>query len=430
MTTGTNAGHFVQNPRHAHWCIAFVALVLLAISSACFAAQVNVVFKAGSCLAERDRILLGAGGARVNRVDALRVVTASLPDAEAWRALQKRSEVALVEEDAVALASDESQAEGRATRSSSSAVGAGIATGVDRIDAEPALSANTGAGVLVAVLDTGIDLLHPDLTGALLRDSRGNVVGCAAISGLASVQDDNGHGTHVAGTIAAKYTAGGVVGVAPGVKLMPVKVLDHTGSGSYSSITAGIVWAADHGAKVLNMSLGGTAASNTLQAAVTYAANRGVQIVCAAGNNGAEKVAGASTVGYPARYAQCIAVGAWLDTDGKPGGLGPQINWGFDDTLAPFSATGPEVDIVAPGVAIRSTWPGGGYNVMSGTSMATPHVTGVMARILAASAVSPRTVLTTRYTEALPGYTAAQVGAGLVRARSMAAKALIYRRGW
>jgi len=224
------------------------------------------------------------------------------------------------------------------------------------------------AQTVVAVVDTGVDYNHSDLSSVLYRDAGGTVIGYNAITGTANAADDQGHGTHCAGTIAARINNGvGVAGIAGWnplmagadnyVKIMPVKVLDSSGSGSDSSVASGIIWAADHGAKVISLSLGGAGSSTTTSNAVSYAWNKGCTVIAAAGNSGV------STPFYPAAYSNVISVGA---TDGS-------------DTLASFSNYGSWVKVAAPGVGIYSTYVGGGYASMSGTSMATPHVAGLAA---------------------------------------------------
>lgn len=226
------------------------------------------------------------------------------------------------------------------------------------------------AQTVVAVLDSGVDYNHPDLNGVLYRDGNGTVVSYNALNGTTNAADDQGHGTHCAGTVAAQINNGvGVAGVAGWnpviagsddyVKVMPVKVLDSTGNGSDSSVANGIIWAADHGAKVISLSLGGAGSSTTTYNAINYAWNKGCVVVAAAGNNGV------STQFYPAAYPNVISVGA---TDGS-------------DTLASFSNYGSWVKVAAPGVGIYSTYKGGGYASMNGTSMATPHVAGLAALI-------------------------------------------------
>jgi len=232
--------------------------------------------------------------------------------------------------------------------------------GINRIDAELVHQDNNkGAGVKVAIIDTGIDLDHPDLTVA------GNVT---FVAGTANGDDDAGHGTHVAGIVAALDNTIGVIGVAPEADLYAVKVLDSSGSGWMSDVVRGIDWASANEMKVINMSLGG-GASSTLETACNNAWNNGsgIVLVAAAGNSGNRSGTG-DTIGYPAAYASVIAVAA---TDQS-------------DLRARWSSTGPDLELSAPGVSIYSTYMNGGYATMSGTSMASPHVAGVAALALAA----------------------------------------------
>ncbi len=224
----------------------------------------------------------------------------------------------------------------------------------------------------VAVIDTGIDLQHPDL----------NVVGgvnCLVVTGCVSGgDDDNFHGTHVAGTIGAIDNNVGVVGVAPGVRLWAVKVMDNTGVGSLSSIISGLDWVTANAAtiEVANMSFGAPGISQALFDATQSAVNAGVAIAVAAGNSHVS-AAGIS----PASFNNVLTVSALADFDGASGGLGaPTCTADQDDTLADFSNFGP-VDITAPGVCIASTVPVelGSYGVLSGTSMASPAVAGALA---------------------------------------------------
>ncbi len=225
----------------------------------------------------------------------------------------------------------------------------------------------------VAVIDTGIDSDHPDL----------NVVGGVnCVPGETSWEDQYGHGTHVAGTIGALDNGSGVVGVAPGARLWAVRVLDANGEGEFSDVICGVDWVTAHAdtIEVANMSLGGegevTGCSNGgFQQAICQSVAAGVTYVVAAGNSGV------NASGFvPAAFPEVITVSAIADTDGIPGGTGPSsIFYGADDTLATFSNYGSAVDIAAPGVNIQSTWLNGGYNVSSGTSMASPHVAGAAA---------------------------------------------------
>jgi subtilisin len=208
----------------------------------------------------------------------------------------------------------------------------------------------TGSGVKVAVIDTGI-YLHSDLSVAGFVDK---------VSGKSSAYDDNGHGTHVAGTVAALNNSAGVVGVAPGVSLYGVKVLDRRGSGAYSTIASGVDWAVSNGMNAANLSLGGPSDSATLHASVTAAKAANVVLVVAAGNDGAN--AGTS---YPGGYdGEVITVSAWDSAT---------------STFPSWSNYGSVVDVAAQGVDVCSTNKSGSYEKMSGTSMAAPHVAGAVA---------------------------------------------------
>lgn len=213
-----------------------------------------------------------------------------------------------------------------------------------------------GGGVDVAVLDTGADLTHPDLSPNL-------AAGVNILDPRRPPRDDNGHGTHVSGIVAAALNQLGVVGVAPKARIRPVKVLDRDGGGSLSDIVAGLDWCVRNGIRVANLSLGSPQGNATFADAVARASSAGVVLVAAAGNEGPYP----ETVGYPARYPQVIAVAATTQ----------------QDVVAEYSSRGPEVDLAAPGDQITSTWPGGEYRESSGTSMAAPHVSGVVALMLA-----------------------------------------------
>jgi subtilisin family serine protease len=231
-----------------------------------------------------------------------------------------------------------------------------------------------GQGIRVAVIDTGIDYTHPDLGGGFGPGFK-VIGGYDFINGDGDPMDDYGHGTHVAGIIAANGT---LKGVAPGAKLLAFKVLGADGSGPYSAVIAGIDRAVDpdqdpatdDGAQVLNMSLGGPGdPDDAISQAVDTAVNAGVVCVVAAGNLGSNY----STLGSPGCARKALTVGASDDLD----------------AMAYFSSRGPsrpdlaiKPDLTAPGVSITSTVPGGGYQSMSGTSMATPHVAGAAALLL------------------------------------------------
>lgn len=219
--------------------------------------------------------------------------------------------------------------------------------GIDALGANDVWNSFRGNGIDVAVIDTGIDLDHPDLRV---------LPGVTYVLRTRSADDDNGHGTHVAGIIAALDNTIGVVGVAPNANLYPVKVLNSKGSGYLSDVVKGIEWAIGNQMDVINMSLGADSGSSAMETVLEAAESAGIITVAAAGNDGA-------AVDYPGAYDSTLAVGA-VDVSLK---------------LAYFSSIGPQVDIVGPGVNVYSTYKGGTYKALSGTSMATPHLAGLAA---------------------------------------------------
>lgn len=228
--------------------------------------------------------------------------------------------------------------------------------GIARIDAPSAWASSTGTGVKLAVVDTGIDLDHKDLQPNIAG-------GVNTINPLKSPNDDNGHGTHVAGVAGAINNTIGVVGAAPSVRLYAVKVLNRSGTGFLSDVIEGLTWCIDRGMQVVNLSLGSNSDNLSFHEAITAVYNAGITQVAAAGNNGDGYGTGTGQVTYPAAYAEVIAVTATDSTD----------------KLALFSSYGLAVDLAAPGVSIYSTWYDGYYKTLSGTSMAAPHVAGVAA---------------------------------------------------
>lgn len=260
--------------------------------------------------------------------------------------------------------------------------------GVQRINIGGAKE--TGNGVNVGILDTGVDLRHPDLA----KNIKGSY---NAISDIASASDDNGHGTHVAGTIGALRNGLGVIGVAPRVNLYAVKVLNEKGSGKLSALIDGVSWCVEKGIKIVNMSLSSSIENQTFRDMIQGARKAGITMVCAAGNRGP----GSNSIGYPAKYVECIAVAAIDD----------------EDKIANFSSRGREIAIVAPGVDILSTWPGRKYRKSTGTSMAAPHVTGAVALLLEADpSLSPSDIKSILQASADPldGVNADQQGAGVL----------------
>jgi subtilisin family serine protease len=226
------------------------------------------------------------------------------------------------------------------------------------IDTLPGWDVSKGSSdVLVAVIDTGVDLDHLDLQNRVVQ-------GLNVIDPEKPPIDDVGHGTHVAGVISALVNnEEGVAGISWYNNILPVKVLDETGAGSTYSVAQGIIWATDQGAKVINMSLGNYAEAKFLHDAIRYAFDRDLVLIAASGNDNTEQP------GYPAAYPEVFAVAA-TDAEGRK---------------APFSNYGDYIDVAAPGVSIASTYPGNHYAALSGTSMASPHVTALAALIRSAN---------------------------------------------
>jgi subtilisin len=260
-------------------------------------------------------------------------------------------------------------------------------TGVRRILAATGSSVREASGVNVAVIDTGVQLDHPDLNAE-------DGIDCVDPGTPAS--DEHGHGTHVAGTITARNDGTGVVGVAPGTKVYAVRVLDAYGNGTFSQVVCGIDWvtanASALGIRVANLSLGGfgpplapcETTTDVMHIAICNSTAAGVNYVVAAGNAGQGFDLAAQPV-VPAAYPEVLTVTALTDWDGAPGAAGPDpIGYFPDDQPAFFTnyastQAGQAHTIAAPGVAIRSTWPGSTYRRLDGTSMAAPHVAGLMA---------------------------------------------------
>ncbi|MCU0652885.1 MAG: S8 family peptidase [Candidatus Pacebacteria bacterium] len=227
--------------------------------------------------------------------------------------------------------------------------------GVAKINADDVWSQTTADPIKVGIIDTGISTSHPDLKANI----KGGINTILARKGY---NDDNGHGSHVAGIVAAVNNTAGVVGVAPKADLYAIKVLNAAGSGYLSDIIEGLDWAVKNKMQVVNMSLGTTSNVQSFHDAVAATKAAGVVIVAAAGNSGPND----NTVNYPGAYDEVISVSA---TDSN-------------NNIASFSSRGPQVDLAAPGVSIYSTYKGTAYATLSGTSMASPHAAGVAALVL------------------------------------------------
>ncbi len=262
-----------------------------------------------------------------------------------------------------------------------------IPWGIERIKATVAWGTTNGSGVQIAVLDTGVDKDHEDLSANIAWGI--SVVGDKESTLYRDWRDKNGHGTHVAGTIAALYNDVGVVGVAPEIQIYAIKVISDSGFGTWTDLAEGIWWAIrgpdgiidkdgdgvvagdpdDDAAEVISMSLGGTSPSAEVESAVEAAYKYGIVLVAAAGNEGEDGVT------YPAKFPEVIAVAAVDEYDNVPA----------------WSSKGPEVELAAPGVNILSTLPHDRYGTMDGTSMACPHVSGTVGLMIAKIIADGRT---------------------------------------
>ena len=278
------------------------------------------------------------------------------------------------------------------------ALGPAMPENIVQINADKVQAANTtGTGVRVAVIDTGIDYTHPDLAGIYSG-------GFNVLSNTTDPMDDNGHGTHCAGILAATGSKNGIYGTAPGVSLYAVKVLSNTGKGQVSDVIEGLFWAKNNSIQVASLSLGAGEDSQAMHDAVDEASAGGVLIIAAAGNNGVASGSG-NTMTYPAKYNGVLSVAAVNKYNHR----------------ASWSSTGSELGVSAPGVNIRSTVPGASYATESGTSMAAPHVAGVAALVWSAhpnwTAQQVRDQITGTAT---PLGNASLYGAGLVNATAAA----------
>jgi thermitase len=248
------------------------------------------------------------------------------------------------------------------------------------------------SSVTIAIVDTGVDLQHQDLSGKV-------TAGYDFIGNDTNPTDEHGHGTHCAGIAGANWGNNkGIAGVGGECRIMPVRVLDENGSGLSDQVASGIIWAVDHGANVISLSLGGPSPSSVLNDAVNYAWEHGAIVVCAAGNDGT------TTRNYPAAYTHVISVGASTQSDGK----------------ASFSNYGDWVTVAAPGEQILSTLPGNQYGYMSGTSMATPHVAGLVGLIWGRMGLSTTNTLVRQRLE----LSCDNVGSWVARGRVNALKAM------
>lgn len=364
-----------------------------------------VIFDADTDLKEHNSIVKSCGGCVKKALPLINAAACVFPEEDqAMALLARHGEVKWIEDDTVFAIVDTPAPNAREYVRCFGVRRPGFSTqriswGVTRIDAPSAWAHATGKGVRVGVVDTGVNMSHPDLAENVKA-------GFDAISETEGVGDDNGHGTHVAGIIAALDNGFGVVGVAPEAHMYAVKAFDSKGKGMASDIIQGIAWCIDQDVRIINMSFGTVDSGKALELAISKAAEAGILLVAASGNTG-----GQNTVLYPARDPHVVAVAASTE----------------DDQIAAFSSSGPEVDIAGPGTDVYSTYTGQRYKTLSGTSMACPHVTGVAALVLSAV---PR--LSAKEVEghicetatAISGFPREQQGAGLVNAEAAVASAV------
>ncbi len=352
------------------------------------ARRMIVVFKEGADLEAQGQKLRGFGVTTLSKLNKIHAISAMIPE-HANSVLLRDPSILRIDVDAVVTIHKKPDGVGKPPADEPDEPGdQQVPYGIGLINADG--SANTGSGVKVAVLDTGIDPDHPDL----MANVKG---GINTISTRKGYNDDNGHGTHVSGTIAAVDNSEGVVGVAPEAWLYGVKVLDRRGSGYLSDVIEGLEWAENYGMQVVNMSLSTDSDVLSLHEAITHAYDAGIVIVCAAGNDYG------TNVDYPAAYIETIAISA--------------VDRHY--AIADFSNIGPPIDFAAPGVNVLSTLPNGKYGIFSGTSMASPHAAGIAALAVYANPGStPAEILGFMENTAvnIDGLTPEQQGAGVVDA--------------
>lgn len=323
--------------------------------------RVIVVAEEGTLLSDLEDAVARFGGVPSRHLPLINAISATLPDDAAAADILRAVGVARLDPDvpvSIVQAEDAAKPGGGGSTQPAQSTPWGVA----RVGAPDAWSSSRGAGVVVSVIDTGADQDHPDLVANLA----GGVNFSSSKGGSPTAwDDDNGHGTHVSGTVAAVDNAIGVVGVAPSASLLACKALDRNGSGWLADIIACLDWSVANGADVVNMSLGTSSDVQSLHDACDAASAAGLLLVAAAGNSGDGNPATDNVI-YPAKYGSVVAVAATTQTD----------------AVASFSSDGPDVELSAPGASVLSTKRGGGYGNLSGTSMASPHVAGVGALLL------------------------------------------------
>ena len=388
------------------YIIAMASLARRAVKRTCDSRHRKIViFDPDTDPRKHDSIVESCGGCVKKALPLINAAACIFPEEDqAMALLAQRGEVKWIEDDTVFEIVDTPAPDVTERARCFGVKHPGFSTqttpwGVAKINTPSAWTRATGKGVRVGVVDTGVNMGHPDLAENVKA-------GFDAISETEGVEDDNGHGTHVAGIIAALDNGFGVVGVAPEAHVYAVKSFDSKGKGMASDIIQGIAWCIDQGVRIINMSFGTVDSGKALELAISKAAESGILLVAASGNTG-----GQNTVLYPARDSHVVAVAASTE----------------DDKIAAFSSSGPEIDVTGPGTDIYSTYTGQRYKTLSGTSMACPHVTGVAALVFSvAPDLSARDVeeVICETATAISGFPREQQGAGLVNAWEAVASAV------
>ncbi|NIO49781.1 MAG: S8 family serine peptidase [Candidatus Aminicenantes bacterium] len=317
-----------------------------------------VVFKKWYCQeADQDNLLRNFGAVKIKRLKLINSQAVHLsPGAE--KNLKRKNEILRIDEDLIITAlADKTKPKPKKPHPPPEQ-SEELSWGIQRIYADLVWEVTTGSMIKVAILDTGIDLDHPDLWGNIKG-------GINTIKPRKSADDDNGHGTHISGTVAAIDNDFGVIGVGPEIHLYAVKFLDKKGGGWLSDLIDALDWCIANKIQVINMSFGSTEGNQSFHDAIIRAYQAGITMVASAGNNGE----GSGLIEYPAFYPETIAVSAVDEYD----------------NFASFSSYGPQIDLAAPGVNILSTYKNAFYAAMEGTSMSAAHVTGTVALILTTS---------------------------------------------
>ena len=307
--------------------------------------------------ADQDALLRNFGAVKIKRLNLINSQAVHLPPG-AEKHLKRKNEILRIDEDLVITAVVRKTKPKPKRPHSPRKLPERLPWGIQRIYADLVWEVTTGSMVKVAILDTGIDLNHPDLWSNIKG-------GINTLRPRKSADDDNGHGTHLAGTVAAIDNDFGVIGVGPEIYLYAVKVLDKKGEGWLSDLIDALDWCIANKIQVINMSFGSLEGNQSFHDAIIRAHQAGITMVASAGNNGEDS----GLIEYPAFYPETIAVSAVDECD----------------NFASFSSYGPQIDLTAPGVNILSTYRNAFYETMYGTSMSAAHVTGTAALILTTS---------------------------------------------